>query len=174
MLTQAEESGECKNLSFGEAAPLKAAMRRRRRQANLVDTWKSGNGQVRTRDAERGRRSTEGTKEKYRLHQQGILFSSLTSHGGNFIHFIVPLNYKSCTVHFKSSFTRPGKPLLYGWGGLFRGRKSKGTYFQGTPLLTFCWVHTPQQIALAQGENMTCVPWKEWNSGWLGVKRAGF
>lgn len=25
MLTQAEEPGECKNLSFGEAAPLKAA-----------------------------------------------------------------------------------------------------------------------------------------------------
>lgn len=47
MLTQAEEPGECKNLSFGEAAPLKAAMRRRRRQANLVDTWKSwGAGEV--------------------------------------------------------------------------------------------------------------------------------
>lgn len=81
---------------------------------------------------------------------------------------------KVCTVHVKSSFTRPGKPLLYGWGGLFRGHKNKGTHFQGTPLLTFCWAHTPQQIALAQGENMTSVPWQEWNSGWLGVKRAGF
>lgn len=46
------------------------------------------------------------------------------SHSGNFIHFIVPLNYKSKQNTIKGKL---GKPLLDGWGGLFRGRKNKGT-----------------------------------------------
>lgn len=63
------------------------------------------------------------------------------SHSGHFIHFIISLNYKSKQV-IKGKL---GKPLLYGWGGLFRGRKNKGT--SGTfPLLNFCQVHTPENF----------------------------
>lgn len=40
----------------------------------------------------------ENTEEQKRItgsHQQGILLYSPVSHGGNFIRFIIPLNYKS-------------------------------------------------------------------------------
>lgn len=100
MLTQAEESGEC----FGEAAPLKAATGHEKKKETsqlsghmevLGSRWSPGmvkSGHMMQRG---GERSAEGTEENYGFHQQGILLSFLTSHGGNFIHFTVPLNYKS-------------------------------------------------------------------------------
>lgn len=103
MLTQAEESGECKNLSFGEAAPLKAATRHEKKETSQLSRHmevlgsrqspgmvKSGHMMQRA-----GERNAEGTEENYRFQQQGILLSFLTSHSGYFIHFTVPLNYKS-------------------------------------------------------------------------------
>lgn len=105
MLTQAEEPGECKNLSFGEAAPLKAATghEKKKKETSQLSGHMEVLGSRRSPGMVKsghmmqrgGERSAEGTEENYGFHQQGILLSSLTSHGGNFIHFIVPLNYKS-------------------------------------------------------------------------------
>lgn len=104
MLTQAKESGECKNLSFGEAAPLKAATRHENKKETSQLSGHMGvlgsrqsPGMVKSGHMMQraGERNVEGTEENYRFHQQGTLLSSLTSHSGYFIHFTVPLNYKS-------------------------------------------------------------------------------
>lgn len=117
---------------------------------------KSKNGQVRTHDAERGwgaqreqKRITGFTSKEF-----CSLFSLATVVISSILLFLWTI--KVCTVPVKSSFTGPGKPLLYGWGGLFRGHKNKGTYFQGTPLLTFCWAHTPANFPCPGREHDLC------------------
>ena len=93
MLTQAKESGECKNLSFGEAAPLKAATR----HENKKETSQlSGHmGVLGSRQSPGMVKSGHMMQRAGERNVEGTLLSSLTSHSGYFIHFTVPLNYKS-------------------------------------------------------------------------------
>lgn len=82
-------------------------MRRKRKCVNSVDTKKSWGlvqvpwvrvleGQMSPGAVKAGhmvkKGRMQGTEENYRFCQQGIL---IHCHGGNFSHFIVPLNYKS-------------------------------------------------------------------------------
>lgn len=138
-------------------------MRRRRRQANSVDTWKSwGPGEVQEwssqdtwcREGVRGAQREQKRITGFTSKEFCSLFSLATVVISSILLFLWTI--KVCTVPVKSSFTGPGKPLLYGWGGLFRGHKNKGTYFQGTPLLTFCWAHTPANFPCPGREHDLC------------------
>lgn len=81
MLTQAKESGECKNLSFGEAAPLKAATRHENKKETSQLSGHMGvlgsrqsPGMVKSGHMMQraGERNVEGTEENYRFHSKEL------------------------------------------------------------------------------------------------------
>lgn len=111
-------------------------MRWRRRQADLVGTCGSwGLGQVQEWVVKAGyvvKGMGENTGEQKRItgfHQQGILIHSLPQATAVISSVLLFLwTIKANQIPVKGSFSRPGKPLLYGWGCLFRGHKNKGTF----------------------------------------------
>lgn len=82
-------------------------------------------------------------------------------------------------ISIKGSFSRPGKPLLYDAGDLFRGYKNKGTsgsdaIFPRNSLAELLPSAHPSKPHLPWEGAWPVSQGRRWNPRYFGVKRAGF